>query len=477
MSLLYSRRNHLLAVCLVVLALFAKSQPKQDVLRLLSQSKSLEESSPDSALTFAQEALMLAEQQDLDTLLAKVHVALGAAWSNRGNYEKSLEHSMKAAAYAREYGDTLALIDAVNSIGIDLFYQEDYAKAAGYFQEVQQLAVRIGDSLRLGHALNNQGLVVGYLENLDQELILYEQARDVFAAIGEQEGYANTLLNAGTVHTTLGAYEEASHYFEQALAVYQELGFAIPVEQTLQSMSENLLAQGRYAQALDKAQEALRIARENSVMQDVLYSLGLIQKAYKGLGAYRQAYAYQQQAHALNDSLFNLEKQQIISELNAQYDAERKQQQIELLQAQNSLKDVRLASTRRMLIITIAGGVAVITVLLIIYFLYRRKQRAEHEARELRIEALQKRLLDLRMQTGAIKELPALEVLNGMLHNQLTEREYETLKLSLANKTNAEIADTLFVSVSTVKFHLRNIYAKLGVTNRKEAIAYVVRNA
>jgi predicted ATPase/DNA-binding CsgD family transcriptional regulator len=53
----------------------------------------------------------------------------------------------------------------------------------------------------------------------------------------------------------------------------------------------------------------------------------------------------------------------------------------------------------------------------------------------------------------------------------LTERELEVLKLKARRRTNAEIAESLFISITTVKWHVRQIYNKLGVNNRAEAVA------
>ncbi len=55
--------------------------------------------------------------------------------------------------------------------------------------------------------------------------------------------------------------------------------------------------------------------------------------------------------------------------------------------------------------------------------------------------------------------------------NQLTPREQEMLALVAEGKSNTAIARELHLTENTVKFHLRNIYAKLGVTNRTEAAA------
>ncbi len=59
----------------------------------------------------------------------------------------------------------------------------------------------------------------------------------------------------------------------------------------------------------------------------------------------------------------------------------------------------------------------------------------------------------------------------------LTEREQEVLELLVNGATsNRELADRLFVSENTVKYHLRNILDKLHLNNRAQVIAYAVRH-
>ena len=56
------------------------------------------------------------------------------------------------------------------------------------------------------------------------------------------------------------------------------------------------------------------------------------------------------------------------------------------------------------------------------------------------------------------------------LRAELTSRELEVLKLVARGKTNQEIAEGLFISKATAKVHVRHVIAKLGVSDRTQAV-------
>ena len=62
---------------------------------------------------------------------------------------------------------------------------------------------------------------------------------------------------------------------------------------------------------------------------------------------------------------------------------------------------------------------------------------------------------------------PAMENVNV---DELSSRENEILNLIIAGKSNKEIASDLFISLPTVKTHVSNIYKKMGVQSRSQAI-------
>lgn len=65
---------------------------------------------------------------------------------------------------------------------------------------------------------------------------------------------------------------------------------------------------------------------------------------------------------------------------------------------------------------------------------------------------------------------------SSLPHEELTEREMEVLQLIAQGKSNQEVADELFIGIKTVKYHLTNLFSKLGVEDRTQAAIYAHRH-
>ncbi len=89
---------------------------------------------------------------------------------------------------------------------------------------------------------------------------------------------------------------------------------------------------------------------------------------------------------------------------------------------------------------------------------------------------VQRRLLDaLRAGSAFGVPAPGPAPLPGTLPDGLTAREAEVVQLIAAGRSNTEIAGELFVSTATVKTHVNHIFAKTGLRDRAQLVAYAYR--
>ncbi|MBV9496278.1 MAG: response regulator transcription factor [Acidobacteria bacterium] len=94
--------------------------------------------------------------------------------------------------------------------------------------------------------------------------------------------------------------------------------------------------------------------------------------------------------------------------------------------------------------------------------------------------AVDKAMRGKRYIQPALAERLAEEMVGGdltsSLHDKLTDRELDVLRLIGAGKSNGEIGKVLFISIKTVSTHRANILRKLGMQSNADLIRYAIRN-
>jgi DNA-binding NarL/FixJ family response regulator len=80
--------------------------------------------------------------------------------------------------------------------------------------------------------------------------------------------------------------------------------------------------------------------------------------------------------------------------------------------------------------------------------------------------------IDPAVQRSLVELATARSSTGGIADARLTDREREVLAAMARGESNHEIARTFVITEATVKTHVNNLFAKLGVTNRGQAIAW-----
>jgi len=180
----------------------------------------------------------------------------------------------------------------------------------------------------------------------------------------------------------------------------------------------------------------------------------------------------------LNYKMVNVAENVKIVELNHAYDTSKKEKQI----IQKTAEIQELQSSRKYIYLFI--GILVLTISLTLN-LYRNRVRRNQKLEE-NIQSIDKQISSLKIENHDLKmklqqtesELQNLESKYSKdkeklpdTHVSLSKREYEVLLFIAEGLSDKDIAEKIFVSVTTVRTHIRRIYDKLLVKNRTEAIS------
>lgn len=341
------------------------------------------------------------------TGVSDCYTNIGIIYSQQGSYDKAIDYSLKALKISEKSRDYKGISKCYNNMGIIYKYQGNYDMAIEYYFKALKSLEIIGDKngmsnsyTNIGNAYASQGLYVKeHFEKRDSFLNLareqYQKALKVFEEMNNKNGMSRCYGNIGIIFRNQGLYGEAIEYFLKALKIFQELDDKNGIAQawinigTLQIILADSVAFThsekikKYNDAINSGLTAFNLAREIDATPREYEAAGLLQQAYEARGKYAEALLYAKIFIAIKDSMFSEEKTKALAEMEAKYENEKKQLEIEKMQKQKELDDKTIEAQQaknrkqQIIIISAIGGFMIILGFLIIIFrMFRQKRRA-----------------------------------------------------------------------------------------------------
>lgn len=430
-------------------------------------------SSYDSAIFYFEQGLPVISAANDSSQLASFLNNIGLCYTYKSQYDQAIDYHLQALAI-REAAADPKLSSSYNNLGITYDRMNDLVNAEKYQLKALELKRMEGQRQSLANTLNNLGIIKRKQEQYNEAIAYYEESLGIAVEFNDRKKMANAYNNIGSAYVSLKDFRKAGEYFEQSIKLKREIDDLQGLARSLGELAEIRAFFGEMARARSLMLEAEAIAAKIGSKEIEHLTYANRSDIEEIAGNYRAALDYSRKANAAWSDMVSEEKNEKIAELEVAYETAKKEAEIRRLSLENQIKVAETAQARAWLF-GVSATTLVIIVSLVTFFTMRGKRKeAELALQEHQLDALQKRYADL-LQGPANFELSVnLEQLNKKLLSPLSEREFEAFELSLAGATNQEIADKLYLSQNTVKFHLRNVYSKLGVRNRKEAAEYVV---
>lgn len=432
------------------------------------------QSNYDSAIWNYNEAYNTAIELQDSVLIGAMLNNIGQTYVNAAKYDTAIELMIQSRQIREQIGDE-RVTSSINNIGNAYFKMSDLDRALEYYKEAAELKEKYGQTLSLSNTLNNIGIILKNQGKSEEAIPYYHKSLVIAEEYDDRNKMANAHNNVGTLYLDIDDFERSEFHLKKAIDLKKAMGDKAGLFNSYNTYAELLSETNRFSDALRYIQ--LAEVLEEQIGTTMYTADGLLMKSYvlKNLGRFKEAYEIHQEAYLSKIDQVNEDRNQKIAEWEAKFETTQKEAEIDRLSLETELQKAQLNTSRIILFIGGGGSLVIIILIVMVYTQRLKKKKAEQEAQDLQIEALEKRLIDLNI-TPSEPAINALE-LNNKIQTPLSDREFEVLRLSLEGKSNSEIAESLFVSISTIKFHLRNTYGKLGVNNRKEALDYVVKTS
>jgi len=356
-----------------------------------------EQGNYEKALEYFINSTKLAEESGDKMGLGLVLGEIGVTYKEQGNYGKALEYHLRAANVKEEIGFKRGLGWTFDQIGVNYREQGNYKKALEYYLKASDVKEEIGFKRGLGWTFGEIGNIYKEQRNYEKALEYHLKAARVKEEIGFKRGLVYTLDVIGKIYRDLGNNNKALEHYTKALKINEEIGNKNGMTFSCNNIGNLYANQGRYDKALQYQNRGLQIAQETASKKLIRNAYRDISRTWAKMGEhppaplnrgeyYKNALKYYRLSAAYKDSIFNEKSSGQIAEMEAKYQNDKKQREIELLNKENEINALELSkkeaevNKQRIIIFSSVGAfIFALALAFLLYNRYRIKQRANRE--------------------------------------------------------------------------------------------------
>jgi DNA-binding NarL/FixJ family response regulator len=404
-------------------------------------------------------AILGAEAMKNQALMGRALNGLGIAHEYTGSYDSAFMNYVKALHIREMEKDTSGIATSVRNMAQILRVMGRLEEARKYCRKAYELIPGLNDYTIEANIYNETAYLFELEGALDSARFYYEKLIELSRANQYNRGIAVGLSNLAAVHEREGDYRSSLALKKEGLELDRASGNNHGMVVSCCLIAENCLAMEDFRAALAYLDSA-SILCDSSWLAKLEQIQGLRSDVYKASGDYRNALLHYEMKIRYRDSLFSVQNHRNIEDIRVRYETGQKEQAILLLDRENKIKTIQLhlAWILVLSLFLLSGAGAVISMQL----LRSRKNRIEQMKLEIRNHILQLQRLE--------GEEPEIRLSKLAEKYKITARERDVLDLLSRGMANDEIASRLYISRNTVKFHIKNIFMKLDVRNRMEAM-------
>jgi serine phosphatase RsbU (regulator of sigma subunit) len=324
----------------------------------------------DAAIENFNKSLPLYEKEGATHQVAILHQDIANAYYSKGANDKALKYYMMSLKVREQRGDSSGM--ASSYMGISNVYSQmhRYDLTLEFAKKALRLKEKYKETKLVSWLLNNVGSCYLQVGDTASAIPYFLRSIEIKKQLNDNYGLATTYKNIGSIHLRKREFEKALEYYRLALSLRSTLNpdDAYEISVCLDDIGSVYLDMGNTDSAQYYIEKSITLAEKvNSyeLLKTPYYNMA--QLLYNKAN-YREAYDFMLKHLIAKDSTLSSETNELMHEMAAKYDNEKKEQQIAMQEL-----EIRDQKKTNILFIAIAAFAVVLTFVMLRGYLGKKK--------------------------------------------------------------------------------------------------------
>ncbi len=296
----------------------------------------------DSAVYYSEKALNLCRLQNNDFNISTSLQQLANIYFEKHNFDKAVETAIEAIVYSRKAKNVSSEIWLLITLGSIYAQQNEFNTSLQYYDEAHDKSMASGFKKHLSRIYLEAGGVHLAMKDYIRAENNFNQARDYNHLSKSQYGRMATLSSFCDLHLAKKEYLKVISSAREGVAIGKELNVGPDLIHMINIMGIAFLNLNQYDSALFYSNQSYQMSVEYNDGLKISEVAQTLAEIYEKQGNYTQALYFYRQYKSNSDSIYNVEKAQIIADAEKKYQVVKSKEEIARLNAEKTSKELEL---------------------------------------------------------------------------------------------------------------------------------------
>ncbi|MFP4023883.1 MAG: histidine kinase [Thiohalospira sp.] len=411
--------------------------------RLMKQMGDLPE-----ALEYMNKSLHLYQELNSKNGIAALKLSIGAVYVHISAYSLAQEYIHKSLEYYEKTDKHFELGNAYMTLSGIYIYIKEYKLGKEYIEKAIEHYEKINFKYGICGSKLNRAIILHEEKKYKECISEFDDVIELATEIKANFYLADSWIYVGSSYLKIGNHAKAKDYLFKVTEM-KNVNSQLLLESFLY-LGDLFASQENYQEAIKYAQKVVDESKKLMLTRNTMEAYERLAAYYSKVSNYKEAFDLQKMANALKDSIFDSEKTKQLQKLEAIYQTQKKQQQIEILENENQIQQLKLQKTN----IKYVSAIALLLIISGGLILLIRNSRLKVKADNIKLE---QKLLRTQMNPhfifNAIAAIQHYIVKNRSLEASSYLSSFAKLMRSILQNSREEVV-SLETEIQTIEDYL-----------------------